>query len=171
MSAVLKLAAVLMLVMGLFLAEQHIEQRGADRQLLVDQAVANKLKIEAAQVLATETAKTLANQTRLSDLIAKTETDRETLQIKNRADLRSRSAGPRLQFAAEAVGRGDGGGGAQSPAPGASSDPTGAVVQLPAALSGDLWDFASDAESLAIDYGVLWRYVHNPKLVCELRME
>ena len=93
MSAILKLAAVLALVVGLFLAEQHIEQRGADRQLLTDQAVANKLKAEAAQALATETAKTLANQTRLSDLIAKTETDRETQQIANRADLRRRSAG------------------------------------------------------------------------------
>ena len=169
MSAILKLAAVLALVVGLFLAEQHIEQRGADRQLLTDQAVANKLKAEAAQALATETAKTLANQTRLSDLIAKTETDRETQQIANRADLRRRSAGPRLQFTAEVPRCGRGGGGTQGPASGASGDPGAAVVQLPAALSGDLWEFASDAESLAIDYGVLWRYVHNPALVCELR--
>jgi len=171
MSAVLKLAAVLALVIGMFLAEQHIEQRGADRQQLVDQAATNKLKAEAAQALATETAKTLKAQGDLSELIAKLETDRETQQIANRADLRRRSAGPRLQFTAEAAGRGAGGGGAQSPAPGAASDPGPAVVQLPAALSGNLWDFASDAESLSIDYGVLWRYVHNPALVCELRGE
>ena len=169
MSAILKLAAVLALVVGLFLAEQHIEQRGADRQLLTDQAVANKLKAEAAQALASETAKTLKAQGDLADLIAKLETDRETQQIANRADLRRRSAGPRLQFTAEVARCGGSGDSAQGSAPGATGNPAGAVVQLPAALSGDLWDFASDAESLAIDYGVLYRYVHNPAMVCELQ--
>ena len=163
----IKIAAVLVLLAALFFAEQYVEGRGYARARAEDMAAVNAQKAEAAATLAAETAKTLANATRLSDLIAKTETDRETLQIKNRADLRSRSAGPRLQFTAEAR-RGGGGDGTQGPATGAACDPGPAVVQLPAAIDGRLRDLAADAQSVAIDYGVLYDYVHNPKLVCEL---
>ena len=168
MSIFLKLAAVLALLVGLFFAEQYVEGRGYSRARAEDMAAVNAQKAEAAATLAAETAKTLANATRLSDLIAKTETDRETLQIKNRADLRVRSAGPRMQFTAEAR-RGAGGGDTQSPASGAACNPNPAVIELPRQINDDLWQLAGDAQSLAIDYGVLYGYVHNPKLVCELQ--
>lgn len=163
----IKIGAVLALLAALYFGEQHIEQLGATRQAAADQVVADQLKAAAAATLAAETAKTRENETRLSDLIAKTETDRETQQIANRADLRARQSGPRLQFTAH-TGRGAGGGGTQGPSAGASCDAGPAVVQLPAEIDGSLRDLAADAQSVAIDYGVLYSYVHNPKLVCEL---
>ena len=66
-----KLTAVLALLVGLFFAEQYVEGRGYARARAEDMAAVNAQKAEAAQMLAAETAKTLANATRLSDLIAK----------------------------------------------------------------------------------------------------
>lgn len=165
------LAAALALSFCLYLLEQIVEGRGYDRARAEDVADLAAQKVEAARVLAAETAKTLKAQGDLANFISKLETDRETLQAKNRADLRVRSAGPRLQFAAEAVGCGAGAGDTQGEAPGAAGDAAPAVVELPRQIGDDLWQLAGDAESLAIDYGVLWRYVHNPGLVCELRSE
>ena len=170
MMAAVKLAAILALLAAVALGLYDVDQRGYDRARTEDIAALAIQKDEAAQVLAAETAKTIKDQGDLANLISKLETDRETLQAKNRADLRVRSAGPRLQFAAEA-GRGDGGGGTPAAAPGAAYDAGPAIVELPRQIGDDLWQLAGDAESLAIDYGVLYGYVHNPKLVCELREE
>lgn len=162
-----KIAAVLALLAALFFAEQYIEGRGYDRAKAEDQAATNQLKAEQATTLAIETKAKLDAQAKLSHLIAQQENDREIKQLANRADLRTRSAGPRLQFSTQA-GCGRGGGGAQSPAPGAAPDPEPTVIQLPAEVDGRLRELAADAQSVAIDYGVLFGYVHNPKLVCEL---
>jgi hypothetical protein len=166
-SILIKIFAVLALLVALYFGEQHIEQLGATRQAAVDQIASDNLKAQAANVLAIETEKTRESETRLSALISKMESDRETLQNANRADLRARQSGPRLQFTAQA-GRGAGGGGTQGAETRATCDAGPAVVQLPAEIDGRLRDLAADAQSLAIDYGVLHEYVHNPKLVCEL---
>ena len=164
----IKIAAVLALLAALYFGEQYIEHLGADRQAATDQIAADKLKAAAATSLAVETAKVRENETRLSDLIAKTENDRETKQIANRADLRARQSGPRLQFIAESGGRGASSGGTQSAPTGTTRDAGPTVVQLPEPINGDLLQLTADAQSLSIDYGVLYGYVHNPKLVCEL---
>jgi len=57
MSIPLKIVAILALVAVLFFGEHYIEQRGADRQLAVDNAAVQKQKTEAADELASETAK------------------------------------------------------------------------------------------------------------------
>jgi hypothetical protein len=162
------IATVLALLAALFFAEQYIEGRGYSRARAEDTASTEALKAQAAATLAVETKAKLDAQTALSNLIATTERDRETLQTKNTADLRTHSAGPRLQFSTKA-GCGSSSGGAQSPAPGAAPDPEPTVVQLPAEIDGRLRELAADAQSVAIDYGVLFGYVHNPKLVCELQ--
>lgn len=164
----IKIAAVVALLAALFFGEQYIEGRGYDRARAEDMAATNKLKAEATATLAAETKKTLDATTALNQLIAQQEKDREAKQVANRADLRNRQSGPRLQFRAEA-GRGAGSGGTAAPAPGATGNAGPAVVQLPEPINGNLLGYAADAQSLAIDYGVLYDFVHNPKLTCELQ--
>lgn len=132
------------------------------------QSAIDKQKREASAKLAEEIEKTRLARLELQALISKMEKDREDAQAKNAADLRARRAGPRLQYAAE-TGSGGSGCAAKAGADGAAKDPGPALVQLPEPLNGNLLDFASDAQSLAIDYGTLYGYLHNPKLVCELR--
>lgn len=165
---ILKIAVFAAILAALFFGEQYIEGRGYDRARAEDMVATNKLKAEAAATLASETKKTLDATTKLNQLIAQQEKDREAKQVANRADLRTRQSGPRLQFRAE-TGRGAGSGGAQVPAPGTTTDAGSAVVQLPEPINGRLRELAADAQSLAIDYGVLYDFVHNPKLTCELR--
>ena len=157
-----KIAAVFALLAALYFGEQYIEGRGYDRARAEDTSATNQLKAQQATELAIETKARLDAQTKLANLIAQKEIDRENKQAANRADLRTRQSGPRLQFTAET-------GCTQSAAPGAAADAGTTVVQLPEPLNGNLFGFAADAQSLAIDYGVLYDYVHNPKLVCELR--
>lgn len=163
----IKIAAVLALLVVLFIGEQYIEGRGYDRAEAEYQAATNQLKADAAAELAAETKIKLDAQTALANLISTTEKDREKLQTQNASDLRARSFGPRLQFSTS-TGCWGGGGVTQSPAPGTASDPGSTVVQLPAEIDGRLRDLAAAAQSLSIDYSVLYGYVHNPKLVCEL---
>ena len=170
MMAALKLVAALLLLAAVALGLYDVDQRGYDRARTEDVAALAVQKVEAARVLAAEAAKTIKAQGDLANFISKLETDREKQQIANRADVRLRSAGPRLQFTAEA-GRGDGGGGTPAAAPGAARNAGPASVELPRQICDDLWQLAGDAESLAIDYRVLYGYVHDPRLVCELREE
>jgi len=167
----IKIAAVLALLAALFYGEQYIEGLGYDRRAAEVAAVMGQQKSEAAAKLATLTQEKLTALAELANLKSELEKNREDLQSKNAADLRARRAGPGLRFITnpQAAGCGRSGGGAESPAPGAAPDAGPAVVQLPRQISDDLWQLAADAQSLAIDYGVLHAYVHNPKLVCELR--
>lgn len=167
----IKIGAVLALLAALFYGEQYIEGRGYDRRAAEDSAAMEKQKVEAKDKLATLTQEKLTALAELANLKSELEKNREDLQSKNAADLRARRAGPGLRFVTkpQAAGCGRSGGGTESPAPGAAPDAGTTVVQLPRQISDDLWQLAADAESLKIDYGVLHAYVHNPRLVCELR--
>lgn len=165
----IKFAAVLALLVVLFFGEQYIEGLGYDRRAAEDSVAMEKQKREATAKLATLTQEKLTALAALASLTAQLEKTREDLQLKNAADLRARRAGPSLRFTTQAAGCGGSGGGAESPAPGSTTYAAATVVQLPEPLNGDLWQYAADAQSLAIDYDVLYRYVHNPKLVCELQ--
>ncbi len=123
-------------------------------------------KAEATQTLLRLTEERLTAQNSLNALIAKTEKNRDNLQRQNTADLAARLAGERLQFSAEC---GKSSGGPESAASGATSDSSATVIQLPTKINDDLRRLAADAESVTIDYRVLYEYVHNPKLVCELQ--
>ena len=166
----IKIGAVLALLAALFYGEQYIEGRGYDRRAMEDDIAMGKQKQEATGRLATLTQEKLTALAELANLNSELEKNREDLQSKNSADLRARLAGPSLRYVTtQAAGCGRSGGGSESPAPGAAPDAGATVVQLPRQISDDLWQLAADAESLKIDYGVLHAYVHNPKLVCELR--
>ena len=167
----IKIGAVLALLAALFFGEQYIEGRGYDRRAAEDAAVMGQQKSEAAAKLADLTQEKLTALAELANLKSELEKNREDLQSKNAADLRARRAGPGLRYVTnpQAAGCGRSGGGTESPAPGAAPDAGATVVQLPRQISDDLWQYAADAQSLAIDYEVLYSYVHNPRLVCELR--
>mgnify|MGYP000853448241 FL=1 len=167
----IKIGAVLALLAALFFGEQYIEGLGYDRRAAEDNAAMETQKGEAAAKLATLTQEKLTALAELANLKSELEKNREDLQSKNAADLRARRAGPSLRFVTnpQAAGCGRSGGGTESPAPGSAPDAGATVVQLPRQISDDLWQLAADAESLKIDYGVLYGYVHNPRLVCELR--
>lgn len=166
-----KIGATLALLAALFFGEQYIEGLGYDRRAAEDAAVMDQQKSEAAAKLADLTQEKLTALAELANLKSELEKTRDDLQSKNAADLRARRAGPSLRFVTnpQAAGCGRGGGGTESPAPGAAPDATATVVQLPRQISDDLWQLAADAESLKIDYGVLHSYLHNPRLVCDLR--
>ncbi len=123
-------------------------------------------KAEATQTLLRLTEERLKAQNALTALITKTEKDREKLQRQNTADLDARLAGERLQFSARC---GQSGGSPEGAASGAPSDSSATVIQLPRKINENLFRLTADAESLSIDYKVLYEYVHNPKLVCELQ--
>jgi hypothetical protein len=105
-----------------------------------------------------------------AELKTKLEKQRETLQAQNTADLRRRIDGPRLQFAAEAPRCGGGGATAQGAQTSAAGDASTTIVQLPEPLNRALLEYAADAQSLAIDYSILYTFVNNPALSCELRV-
>lgn len=169
----IKIGVVLALLTVLFFGEQYIEGRGYDRRAAEDAAVMGQQKSEAAAKLADLTQEKLTALAELANLKSELEKNREDLQSKNAADLRARRAGPGLRYVTnpQAAGCGRSGGGTESPTPGATPDAGAAttVVQLPERISDDLFELLGKAQSLAIDYGVLYSYVHNPRLVCELR--
>ena len=169
--ALIKIGTVLALLAVLFFGEQYIEERGYNRRAAEDSAAIEKVKTEATAKLATLTKDRLDAATELANLKTQMEKTRETLQSKNTADLRGRLVGPGLRFTTNktAAGCGRSGGSTPGPAPGAAPDAGTTVVQLPEPINGNLWQYAADAQGLAIDYGVLYSYVHNPKLVCELQ--
>lgn len=125
-------------------------------------------KTEAATVLAKAVDDARMARVALAALITKIGKDRETQQAKNAADLRARRDGPRLQFTAEDTGCRQGGTDTQSGAAKPADDAAPAIIQLPKQINDDLFEFAADAQSLSIDYKIVYDYVNNPKLVCEL---
>jgi hypothetical protein len=167
----LGLLLTMLALVGTVLGYGHMQFNKGDRLATARaQAVVDKQKSEAAALRAQLTQERLDNATALANLKTQLESKRETLQTANTADLHRRLTGPGLRYVApQAAGCGRSGGSPESPAPGPASDQATAVVQLPRAISDDLWQLSADAESLKIDYGVLYEYMHNPKLVCELR--
>lgn len=162
-------AAVLALLLTGTGLVKYLEGRGADRQWTADKALIDAQKVQASRELQALTAQAAKAQADLSDKITKLEVEREKLQRENSAALLAHSNGPSLHYTAQAVGCGAGSGGATAAPGGAASDPGTAVYELPGQISRDLWRLAADAQSLAIDYRVLWDYVHDPKLVCSLQ--
>jgi len=127
-------------------------------------------KIVAGNKLADLNRQFINQQTALDGLRSSVEQTREQLQSQNAADLRNRLGSGRLRVPvdSETAGRWCGGGSAPAGAPGAAGDAGAASVELPEQTSDDLRQLAADAQSLAIDYRVLYDWVHNPRLACQL---
>ena len=141
MSSDLKLGVVLLLLAALLFFEQHIEQRGADRQLLVDQAAADAQKIETGKSLAAETAKVHAAEQSLQKL-TNAQNVKDYDHEKTVADLSDRlrhAAGPtgRLRDP-HAAGCGGGGGITQGDIAGPAGDRSGDAAQADGLLSEQL---------------------------------
>jgi len=147
----------------------HYIEQGRAEQKAVDQAAVNKLKAEAAAALSLEKDKLIAATVKLGGLISALEEKRDAQQTANAADLAARLAGPKLQFRTTAAsGCGRSGGSPPTATASSPSNPETTIVQLPDRINDDLQRLAGKAQSLAIDYGVLYEYVNNPKLVCFL---
>ncbi len=129
-------------------------------------------KAQAVKVLAKIINENLDAETRLKTLTDKMEADRGKAQTDLAAVVQRRAATERLSFTApatEAGGRGRGGGSTEGQAGVATADPAATTtIVLPERVSGRLFARAGDAESLSIDYRLLFDWVNNPKLVCEL---
>jgi hypothetical protein len=67
-NVLIKIAAVLALLVLLYMGEQAIEQRGADRQWAKDAVAITQLKADAAALLASETEKTRSAEQALAEL-------------------------------------------------------------------------------------------------------
>jgi hypothetical protein len=154
------------------LATARSERDGVRVTLAETNTRVQENKTRAAQVLAKVLQDNIDEAARLHKFIKQLETDRDTAQAKNAADVRAAVAGQRLQFTTtQACGRGGSGDSAavaaRGPAPDASA--TARVVELPEAINANLLGLAGYAQSLAIDYRALYTYVHDPQLVCERR--
>jgi hypothetical protein len=132
------------------------------------EAALSKQKVEAAQLLASETEKVLVAERQLNEIVRKAKNERDILQVKNAADLKRLSA-TRLQFSTTEAGCRSGDSGTAGNPSAAASNPGATIVQLPEQINSDLRQLAADAQSILIDYGTLYAYVNRPDLVCELR--
>lgn len=128
-------------------------------------------KRDAQKLLATEQEALADAKNKLAATIKSLETQRETFQAKNADDLRQYAANYRLRYRTQAGDGGGGGGGVVTKvtATGTTIDASATFVQLPEALNGRLFGIVGDAQSLLIDYRILYAYVNNPKLICEIR--
>jgi septal ring factor EnvC (AmiA/AmiB activator) len=173
-SILIRIAAAAALVAALLygwnrLTEHYVDQ-GRAQQKAVDQAAVQKLKDEATATLSAEKDKIIAGAAKLGTLIATLEEKRDAQQTAVAADLAARLAGPKLQFTTTKAS----GCGRSSPPPetataSAPSDPAPAAIQLPEPLNGNLFRYAADAQSLKVDYGILYEFVNDPNLVCALQ--
>ncbi len=155
---------------GVHKVEQHVENIGYDRRAGEDKSAMDEQKAKASAELAALTKEKLEAATQLANLKTQLENQREIQQTQVRSAVQQHIANDRLHFTTnKAAGCGSSGPGTGSPAPGPASDTSTTVVQLPGQINDDLWKLAGDAESLKVDYGVLYAYTHNPKMVCELR--
>lgn len=164
----LMLACAGALALGYVAWADHQQGIGESRATARYNAAIERQKAAAALLLADARATALQAQADLAALTLNLEKKREVDQLKNADGLRVRLAGQRLQFATQDAGCGRGGDAAQVATAGAAGDAGTTVVQLPEPISRALFEFATDAESLAIDYRTLFEFAHNPALVCEL---
>jgi hypothetical protein len=155
-------------IAGYFAWADHQQGIGEARAVARYELALSVQRDQAATELALVTKERNNAKYALVTLTNQLEKDREKLQAENAADLRKRRAAPRLQYTAEAPERRSGSESAAGDASSPASDASPAVVQLPESISGRLQELAADAQSLAIDYEILYRYVNNPKLACEL---
>lgn len=164
-----KVIAALALVAALVTACQQRDkgliEQGRAEQLAVDQAAANEIKAEARAALEAESARVIEAQYQLYSYTRSLEAKREKTQVVVRTVQRDV---PRLQFTAESDGCRRSGDSAPSQASGPTPDPAPAIVVIPDQVAANLWSYAGDAESLAVDYAILYEWAHNPKMVCTL---
>lgn len=165
------IAAVGALTLGYFAWANHQQGIGEARATERYNLAIAAQKQEAKTKLSELTQRKLEAEIALSKLTAQMEKDREILQAKNAADLRNRLIGPGLHFNTKIAGRGGSGGGTENKADQPTGDAGTTRIELPKQINDDLWQLAADAQSLAIDYEVLYNHLHNPNLVCELRKE
>jgi hypothetical protein len=154
------------LVIGYFSWRTHERGVGADTEREVWVAKLDKQKTEAAAILLTAQDEATNARGLLKANIEALGKQREQLQAENTASLRSYAATHRLQYTTK--GSGSSCNAAKGGAPSSASDTDTTTVQLPSKISDDLYQLAADAQSLSIDYSILYTYVNNPKLVCQL---
>jgi predicted transcriptional regulator len=146
--------------------DEGLLERGRSEQRVIDQAAQDRLKADAQTALDAETARVRKAEEALATLTHQMEVEREKSQAAVRAAAR---VTPRLQYAAPAASGCRPSSDSAKTAPSeAASDPAPAVIQLPDPIAADIWGYAADAESLAVDYAVLYRWANNPKLSCVL---
>jgi hypothetical protein len=155
------------LIAGYFSWSSHEQGVGADAERAIWVEKLDKQKAEAAALLLTAQDEATTARGKLKDTIEALGKQREQLQAENTASLRNYATTHRLQYTT--TGSGQGCGNAKGRAAGSTSDTSTTIVQLPEKINGNLFRLAGDADSLKIDYGILYNYVNNPKLVCELR--
>lgn len=174
-SLIFKIAGLLglcaALVAGFFSYRDSQREFGALQERSVTALLLKVQKADAAKLLETEKIKLVEADKLLATSIRKLGEQRAKLQDDNRANLRKFAAGYRLQYATQEGDGGGWGGGVSTAAgkTGTAIHATPAFIQLPDTLNSNLLKYAADAESLAIDYKVLYAYVNNPKLVCGIR--
>lgn len=160
-------ALLAMLSAGYFSWRTHERGIGADTERAVWVGKLDKQRAEAAAVLLKAHGEADTARGKLKENIEALGKQREELQAENSANLRKYAATHRLQYTTK--GSGSSGVDAQSGAPSTTDHTEATIVQLPDKINDDLFRFAGDAQSLAIDYSTLYTYVNNPKLVCELQ--
>lgn len=146
---------------------------GRDAERLLWQGRLTEQKTEAQTVLQEAQDKLAASDKLLTASIKALGDQREKLQAANRADLAKYAATHRLQFRTQEGDGGGRGGGVitTTSEAGTSIHAAATFVQLPEKVNDDLFSLAGDAQSLLIDYKVLYEYVHDKKLVCSLRKD
>lgn len=168
---IILLAAVGALTLGYFAWAAHEqgigEARATERYNLAIAAQKQEAKTKLLKLAQDK----LEAEMALAKLIAQMEKNREISQAKNTADLHRNLIGHVLHFSTKIAGRGSSGGSTASKADQPTGNAETADIQLPKQINDDLWNLAADAQSLAIDYSILYNHLHNPNLVCELRKE
>ena len=164
--AVAVAAILAALAWGYHLWADHQREIGRVEQLDVDQIAINKIKADAAMALEAETALVRAAEDHTEALKRSLEVAREKAQSANRDAVAARAAGQRLRFASETSGCRVGSDSAKAAPDSPASDAGTAYVELPEPVNRRLWELAGKAESLAIDYRVLYEWANTPGMVC-----
>lgn len=169
MTGIVRLLLVLAVLAALVSGEQYVESVGYDRRD-AEAVVEAKTQSDTATALRERlrTEKT-EHAEALAALTKQMEKARDQSQTKNTTDIARRLDGAGLHYStAKSADTGCRSGGTKDSAPGTANDAGTADVQLPRRINDGLFKLLGAAESLKIDYGVLYTYIHNPKLVCEL---
>lgn len=175
MSILLKIIIMLGLVSALVYGCQQRDagliKQGQDTQRTIDQKEQDKIIADAAFELAAQTALTNAADDRTLTLKYELEATREKVQSANRAAVSARISSERLRFIAEKPSTdqcGQSSGGTKTETDSASIDAAPTYIELPRRINEDLWELQGKAESLKLDYNLLYQYVHTPGMVCTI---
>lgn len=165
-----RLLLVIALLSALYAGEQYVESIGYDRRSAEVSEALEKQREEVAALRGKLLTERAANADALAKLIKQMESERGKNQNAVADDVARRRSGPSLRYVTKDPGQcGRSSASPETGTPGAAADTSPAIVQLPRQINDDLLGLLGEAESLKVDYSVLYRYVHNPKLVCELQ--